>query len=142
MEIDKKLEILKSMDTKNLMAKMRQYEDELEQALTEMASFKSQNHQFLGSGDCQKVKEMLAILAVQIPETNEAGKRMTVAEKDAWLQRQRAENAELAAAIQQQQQVGFLLDDFEIKCEMARRRLAGATVVVALRTQQIAFLAS
>ena len=142
MEIDEKLKILKSLDTKNLIAKIHQYEDEFAKALAEQADFKSQNHQFLGSGDCQEIKRILAELAAHAPETNEAGKKMTLADKEVWLQKQRTENKELAEAIQKQRMVAFLIDDHEIKVEMARRRLASTVAIMALRTQQIAFLAS
>ena len=142
MEIDEKLKILKSLDTKDLIAKIRQYEDEFEKALAGQADFKSQNHQFLGSGDCQEIKRILAELAAHAPETNEAGKKMTLADKEVWLQNQRTENKELSEAIQKQRMVAFLIDDHEIKVEMARRRLASMMAIMALRTQQIAFLAS
>ncbi len=142
MEIDEKLKILKSLDTKDLIAKIHQYENELEKALTEQAIFKSQNHQFLGSGDCQEIKRILAELAAQAPETNEAGKKMTLADKEVWLQKQRSENKELSEAIQKQRMAAVLSDDHEIKVEMARRQLASTVAIMALRTQQIAFLAS
>jgi len=141
-EIDEKLKILKSLDTRDLIAKIHQYEDEFEKALAGQADFKSQNHQFLGSGDCQETKRILAELAARAPETNEAGKKMTLADKEVWLQKQRTENKELSEAIQKQRMVAFLIDDHEIKVEMARRRLASTVAIMALRTQQIAFLAS
>ena len=142
MEIDEKLKILKSLDTKDLIAKIHQYEDEFAKALAEQADFKSQNHQFLGSGDCQEIKRILAELAAHAPETNEAGKKMTLADKEVWLQKQRTENKELSEAIQKQRMVAFLIGDHEIKVEMARRRLVGATALLTLRTAQINFLAS
>jgi len=141
MEIEDKLRILKSLDTKNLIAKLRQYEDELQETMTAEADFKAQNHGYLGSGDCQEVKRILGELSAQAPETNGAGKKTTIAAREAWLLRQRTENKELSDAIQKQRQVAFLIDDHEIKVEMARRRLAGATTVLALRTAQITFLA-
>lgn len=142
MEIDEKLKILKSLDTKDLIAKIHQYEAEFEKTLAGQADFKSQNHQFLGSGDCQEIKRILAELAAHAPETNKAGKKMTLADKEVWLQKQRTENKELSEAIQKQRMVAFLIDDHEIKVEMARRRLASTVAIMALRTQQIAFLAS
>lgn len=142
MEIEEKIQILKSRETKSLVEKLHQYEDELEKAMIAEADFKSANHGFLGSGDCQEVKRILAELAVQGPETNGAGKKMTIADKDAWLQKQRTENKELNDAITKQRQVSFLVDDHEIKCEMARRRLTSIIAVLALATQQLAFLAS
>lgn len=142
MELEEKVRILKSLDTKSLIEKLRQYEDGLEKAMTEEADFKAQNHSFLGSGDCQEVKRILAELSVQAPETNSAGKKLTIADKEAWLMRQRTENKELSEAIQKQRQVAFLIDDHQIKVEMTRRRLEGIRAILALKTQQIAFLAS
>lgn len=142
MEINDKLKLLKGLETKNLIEKIRQYEDDLQRELIAEADFKSQNHNFLGSGDCQEVKRILAELNAQAPETNEAGKKMTIAERDNWLQRQRTENKELADAIAKQRQVSFLLFDHEIKVEMVRRRLTSTIAVLTLRTEQIAFLAS
>jgi len=141
MEIEEKLKILKSLDTKNLTVKIHQYEDEFEKAMIAEADFKTQNHGYLGSGDCQEVKRILGELSVQAPETTEAGKKLTIADKDAWLLRQRTENKELSDAIAKQRQVSFLIDDHQIKVEMARRRLAGSTAVLTLRTAQINFLA-
>jgi len=141
MEIEEKLKILKSLDTKNLTVKIHQYEEELEKAMIAEADFKAQNYGYLGSGDCQEVKRILGELSAQAPETTEAGKKLTIADKDAWLLRQRTENKELSEAIQKQRQVSFLIDDHQIKVEMTRRRLAGSIAVLTLRTAQINFLA-
>jgi len=142
MEIEEKIKVLKSRETKSLVEKLHQVEDVLEKAMIAEADFKAQNHGYLGSGDCQEVKRILAELSVQVPETNEAGKKMTIADKETWLAKQRTENKELSEAIQKQRQVSFLLDDHQIKVEMTRRRLEGIRAVLALTTQQIAFLAS
>ena len=140
-----KLEILRNLDTKGLVEKIQQYQDELEQALREQASFKELNRGYLTSGstsDCPEVKRIMAELTVQDPATSEAGKKMTLADKEVWLQKQRVEHKELSEAIQKQRMATFLIDDHEIKVEMARRRLTGVIAIMALRTQQIAFLAS
>ncbi len=142
MEPEEKIRILKSLDTKKLIESINKYEDELETALREAASFKDLNRGYLSStGDCQEVKKLLAELRAQTPATNEAGKKFTLADKEDWLQRQRTENAELAAAIAKQRDIAFQLENNEIKADMARRRLAGATAVLALKTAQINFLA-
>ena len=142
MEIEEKIQVLKSRETKNLVEKLHQAEDALEKAMIDEADFKNSNHGYLGSGDCQEVKRILAELAAQAPEANGAGKKMTLADKEAWLLRQRTENKELLDAIVKQRQVSFLIDDHEIKVEMAKRRLEGIRAVLALTTQQLAFLAS
>jgi len=142
MEITDKIQILKSLKTKELIAKLKEYEDELETALREAASFKDLNRGYLSStGDSQEVKKLLAETKAQTPAADEAGKKFTLADKEDWLQGQRTKNAELAAAIAKQRDIAFLLENNEIKSDMARRRLTGATAVLALKTQQIAFLA-
>jgi len=143
-EINDKVKILKSLDTKGLIARIQQYEDDLEHALREQASFKDINREYLTSGmstDCQEVKRILAELATQGPP-RESGKKLTVAEREVWLQKQRTENDELAAAINKQKSISFLLENNEINIEMARRRLEGTRALLALRTGQINFLAS
>lgn len=144
MNDEQKLQLLKSLDTKNLIEKLHQYEDELETALREDASFKNLNYEYLASraSDCQAVKQIIAELLAKGPEANPEGKKTTVADREAWLVRQRAENAELAGAINRQKEVAFLIDNNEIACEMAKRRLESTKAVLALKTQQIAFLAS
>lgn len=142
MKTAQKAEILKALDTKNLVEKIQQYEDGLEEAMTKEADFKNQNHGYLGSGDCLEVKRLLAELSAQAPETNEAGKKTTVADREVWLVKQRVENKELNDAISKQRQVVFLLDDHHIKVEMAKKRLEGVKIVLALKTAQINFLAS
>jgi hypothetical protein len=143
-ELNDKLKILKRLDTKALITKIQHYEDELEHALREQASFKDINREYLTSGmstDCQEVKRILAELAAQGPPT-ESGKKLTAADREVWLQKQRTENDELAAAINKQKSISFLLENNEINIEMARRRLEGVRALLALRTGQINFLAS
>jgi len=120
---------------------MHQYEGELERAMQEEADFKAQNHGYLGSGDCQEVKRILGELAAQVPEASEPGKKLTIADREVWLQKQRTENKELSEAIQKQRQVSFLIADNQIRVEMARTRLTGIRSILALKTAQIEFLA-
>ncbi len=142
MEIAQKLEILKRIDTRGLIQKLLECEVALETAMREEAGFKAENRDYLGSGDCQEVKRILGELAVLAPEKTDAGKKMTIADREAWLLRQRTENQELSDAIAKQHQVSFLVADNQIQVEMARARHAGIRSVLALKTQQIAFLAS
>lgn len=142
LEIAEKIQVLKSRETKTLIEKLHQSEDALEKAMIAEADFKTANHGYLGSGDCPEVKRILAELAAQIPETNGADKKMTIAGRENWLYKQRTENKELSDAIVKQRQVSFLVDDHQIKVEMAKKRLEGIRAVLALTTQQLAFLAS
>ena len=142
MEIETKLQILRQLDTKSLIQKISEYENALETALRESSSFKDLNRGYLSStGDCQEVKKILAETRTQAPETKEDGKKLIAADRDDWLQKQRTENQELADALAKQKDIAFQLENNEITCDMARRRLAGAIAVMNLKTQQIAFLA-
>lgn len=144
MEIAQKIRILQSRDTKDLITKLKQYEDGLEKALNEQMTYTSQHHKFIASrgSDCQEVKRILAELSMQAPETDGNGKKFTKTDKDSWLILQRKESKELSDAIVQQRQVAFILDDNQIKIEMAKKRLEGIKAVLALKTAQINFLAS
>jgi len=142
METLEKLNILKYLDTKSLIEKLHEYENALEEEMRAEATFKAQNHGFLGSGDCQEVKRILAELAVKGPETPEDGKKLTVSDKETWLLRQRTENKELSEAIAKQRQAAFVLDDHQIKVEMAKKRMEGTRAVLALKTAQLNFWAS
>ena len=137
MEITEKLKALKALDTKSLIEKLHQYEDELEKAMIAEADFKSQSHGYLGSGDCSEVKRILAELVTQAPEEASSDKK-----RETWLQQQRKENKELNDAIMKQRQVAFLVDDHQIKVEMAKKRLESIKAIIALKTAQINFLAS
>ena len=143
METEQKLRLLKYLDTKSLTEKLQQYEIDLETALREDASFRNLNYEYCASGtnDSQAVKQIIAELLAQIPEPNEEGKKkLTIAEKEAWLLCQRTENKELAGAINKQKEVAFLIDNNQIAAEMAKRRLEGTKAVLALKTAQIRFL--
>ncbi|GAJ12392.1 unnamed protein product [marine sediment metagenome] len=96
MEIIQKAKILKNLNTKELVKKLKQYEDALEKALNEQMTYASQNHSFIVSrgSDCQEVKRILAELTMQTP-TKEEGKKFTVADRETWLVLQRKENKEL-----------------------------------------------
>lgn len=143
MEIEEKIKVLKSRGTKDLVTKLHEYEDALEKAMTDEAVFKAQNQGYLSStGDCREVKRLLAELAAQAPEANGSGKKLTVADKEEWLTRQRKENTGLSEAIDKQRQVAFVLEQRQIDTEMTRRRLEGIRAVLALKTQQLSFLAS
>ena len=126
-----KFKVLRNLDTRNLIERLHQYESEMEQALSEQATFKEANREYLTSGvssDGQEVKRILAELAAQAPASAD-GKRLSVADRESWLHRQRVENEELSAAIKRQQSVAFELVNHEIRIEMARRRLEGTKSV-------------
>ena len=83
--------ILKYLDTKPLLTKLNQLEDELEKSLREEAEFKSLNYGFLGN-DCAEVKRLEAELAVVAEGSNDT-------QRKAWLQRQPFQIRQIARTI-------------------------------------------
>ena len=144
MEDQQKLAILRKLDTQNLIDGIEKCENDFEKAMTDQADFKNQHYGYLCSEgrDCAEVKRILAELSIQVPETGEDNKKLTAADKEAWLLRQRKENEELDKAIAKQREVAFLLDDYQIKVEIAKKRLESRKVILSLKTAQLNFLAS
>lgn len=138
-----KSEALKALGTKEITEKISGAENELERQLKNEVKLKSENAGYLASvgSDCQVVKQKLAELSVQAPTLAADGvKKATVADKDAWLVRQRVENQELVQAISRQADVAFGLESLRVDIEMAKRRLDSLKQVLSLKIAQIEFL--
>ncbi len=131
------VEFLNKLDTKRLVERLAELETQLENAMLHEADYKYQNASYLSgyNSDSRSVEEIMASL---IPPTD----KKTVDQRKAWLLLQRKENNELAAAIKQQHEVAFHNEQNRIEVEMLNRKLEGVRVVLRLKTQQIAFLAS
>ena len=101
METKQKLEILRKLDTKSLIDKIHQYEDDIETAMRDDASFKDLNYEYLASGtnDCQAIKIILAELLAQAPETTEVEKPLTKVEKSTWLKEQLKLNSDFSGSV-------------------------------------------
>lgn len=140
MNILEKLDVIKSLDTKGLIDTIRTAEFDLEQALREELQFRSEQVDYIAgkSADCNAVKAIEAELNAQAPASAD-GKKMTVDEKKAWLERQRKENKDFADAITKQRMADFTAGDFTIKIEMLRIKLNDLRGLLALRTSQITF---
>ena len=138
----KRLDILKKLDTKALQERLKQLEDELFSALMGQTTTYYESYGYTSSrgGDCAKVKEIEAELLLQCPELNQEGKKLTVADKEAWLTRQRVENADLKAAIQKQKETAFQLESAEVTVRLVKEQLLSARSALALKTAQINFL--
>ena len=137
MKVETKIELLKlPLRTKELVIQLPELEANLAKALIDESLFRNQHHGYLASSgsDCQEVKRLLAEISIDNPGKN-------AAERDAWSLRQRVENQAVNDAITKQREVAFVLDDYRIKVEMAKRKYESVKVVLNLRTAQINFLA-
>jgi len=136
-EEQKKIQLLKQLDTKRLVDLIPTLEQNLEAALRELASLKNLNSGYLSSAgsDCAEAKRILAELTVRAEGKNKE-------ERDAWLTKQRSENSELVAALNRQESVSFQIENLHIDVEMAKRKLENVKAVLALKTAQLQFLSS
>lgn len=132
---NRKIQALKGLDTKKIIDLIPELEDKFEKSLREEASFRNLNIGYLATSDrdCAEVKRITAELSVEAPDGN-------VKEKEAWLTRQRTENAELSGAINRQREVAFTIENMRIDAEMAKKKLENIHKVLALKTAQIEFL--
>ena len=139
-ERNRKIQALKNLNTGPLIKMLAQQEEALEAALRDEARVRDLNIGYLASGtnDCAEVKRILAELSLQAPDID--GKKLTVAEREAWLTLQRSENRELMAALDRQRTTAFELENLRITSEMVKKRLENIKVVLGLRTAQIEFL--
>ncbi len=125
-----------------LVKDIQKLEDELEAALKAEKKDRMENQEYLTSGvssDCKAVKRFEAELILTAPKKNE--KAMNSEETKSWMERQRTENKAFADIISKQKMASFLIEDHQIKIDMARTRLNGLRSILALRTAQISFLA-
>ena len=128
-----KARYLKYLDTKSLITKMHELEDELEKLMKEEAEFKAHNYGYIGA-ECSEVKGIEAELVVKAEGTNEK-------QRTAWLLRQRMENDDLLKALTRQKVTAFDYDNLHIKLDMTKKRLEGIKAILALKTAQLNFLA-
>ena len=148
MELDEKIEYLNSIGTGTLITKIHEAENILEERMLADAQYRSNNVGYLaGYGDDSAiVKGILANLTLDAP-VGADGKKLTVAQLDAWLRQQRTHpqppvNTELYEAIRLQNQITFQCENNRIEIEMAKKRLESLKAILGLRTAQISFLGS
>lgn len=136
---NKKIKALNTLGTKALINMLPQLEEKLEAALRQEASFRDLNHGYLSTGtyDCAEAKRIIAELTLQGPSSEE---KMTAAERDAWLVKQRTDNLDLNNALTRQKDVSFQLEGLRVDIEMAKKRLESILKIISLRTAQIQFL--
>jgi len=141
MELEEKIEYLNSIGTGALITKIHEWENILEERMLADTQYRSNNVGYLaGYGDdCAIVKRWLADLTLEAPVGTD-GKKLTVAQLDAWLRQQRTEGPQLSAEINQQNQITFQCENNRIEIEMAKKRLESLKAILGLRTAQIEFL--
>jgi hypothetical protein len=134
-----KIKIVNSQRSAQLIEWLSKFEDDYQKALYDQTEHKNANATFLCSigSDCQAVKEFLA--GLNPPETD-AGKKTTVAEREAWLTKQRKENKELFVLIERQKTAAFILESDKNQIAIIENKMSNVRAVLALRTAQLSFL--
>jgi len=140
-KVERRLELLAKLDTKKLIERMHQLEDSLFTLLMDQANYYAEHADDLarGGNDSPAIKVLEAELLWQCPEAKE-GKKLTVAEKEAWLLQQRKGNKALAEAVERQKQASFQLDSNQATVEVVKQEMQGVRAVITLKTAQINFL--
>jgi len=135
-----KIKIINSQKTVTLVERLDQLESEYEKAVRNATDNKNANTTFIANmgSDSQAVKEFMA--GLQCPELNESGKKTTVAEREAWLMKQRKDNPELLVLIERQKSAAFILEADRNQIDIMSHRIANVRAVLALRTAQLNFL--
>lgn len=142
-DIVEKRMLLLTFKTKEILKKIDEAETALETALQDELKIKSQNGDYLAgrSDDCKAVKDIEARIAMEVPD-KDGEKKLTADAKKAWIERQRTENKDLAAAIEKQKMATFAIEDARIRTEMARTKLQNLRSVLELKTAQVLYCAS
>ena len=145
MEIEKKLEILKGLGTKDLIDNLAKYEEQLDKEMREEASFKDSNYGYLASGtsDCSEVKQILAGLLAQAPETTKIDKPLTKTKKATWLKEQQKQEPKFSGNIFDAPETTLEtknLTENDKKAWLERQRTENQDLVAAINRQvQVAF---
>lgn len=143
MTIEEKRALLQGLGTKQLMDNITKAEGELETLLKSQAMFRQESAQFIKgarSSTCDTVEAIEAKLALETP-AEIGGKKTTETDKKAWLERQKTDNKELAAAYDKQKMADVVAADFDVKIKMAEIRLNDLRAILSLRVSQITFFA-
>lgn len=141
MDLVEKIDYLNSLNTGKIINDIVLAEQELHRLLKNDAQFKADNVTYLASygEDSRAVKEVIAKLTLDPPFAPD-GKKMTVAQTEAWIEFERGHNDELKETIKKQNATTFQSENNRIEIDVIRRRLDGLKGVLALRTAQITFL--
>ncbi len=134
-----KIKIVNSQRTATLIEQLSQLEVEYQKALMEQTEHKNANATFLSSigSDCQAVKEFMAGLN---PPSEVDGKKTTVADREAWLLKQRKENKDLFSLIERQKTAAFIIESDKNQIAITENKMSNVRAILALRTAQLSFL--
>ena len=141
MSFEVKSAIMSKWGTKDLIDSLRATEDEISTAMDDQSKFRLENVAYTKnarSGMCPAIEDIMAQLNLQVPEKI-GDKKLTIPDKEAWLDRQKKENPELAAAYQKMQMVEALSYDFDKRLTIANLKVNNIRAVMQLRSAQLLF---
>jgi hypothetical protein len=171
MDFNKKVGIIKSLKTKELIDALEEatkdYQAAMERECVDRGNY--QDYTATRGTDCAAVKQIISSLPVPLtreapaPEKKKTSKKKTAENEDSaepettepetieikttaderatWIQQQRESNPELKAAIEKQRQAATTLDDDAIKVKITKERMENIRHVISLRVAQITFFA-
>jgi len=141
MDHSQKEHYLSTLGTADLIVKINEQSNTLQNLLESDAQYRYDNSRYLAgyTDDCIEVKSIIATLLLEPPKGPE-GKKATVNELETWVRTQRDTHPQLKEAITNQNKVTFQVETNRINIDMARKRFESLRGLMALRTAQIDFL--
>jgi hypothetical protein len=143
MKMADKIELLNNIGTDTLIKNLEEQDEALLKLLTEESEFRASNYSYVAShnDDSPEVKNIISELMLN-PPLNTDGKKLTVAQLEAWVSTQRFQYPQLREAIQKQDEIKFQLENYRISIETTKKKTETLKAIIGLRTAQINFLAS
>ncbi|MFH1031089.1 MAG: hypothetical protein V1767_00760 [Chloroflexota bacterium] len=141
MTIQEKAEFMMAFKPGELLAKLTSAEKEYRELLTAQSKFRMDNASYVkgARGGNSEAVEDIEVQLVAPAEID--GKKATDASKKTWLDRQKIDNKELAAAYNQQKVTEITTSDYEIRIKVCEVTMTNIRSMLALRTSQFAFFA-
>lgn len=140
--LEHKQQILKAMETKELIESLNAKNQQLFENQLIEASYVKENREYIPTRgcDCRAVQLREAELKAEAPDEID-GKKTTAPKLEAWLVRQRKDDSQLVSFIQKQADVEFTIEDMRLKNGYLQRQTNAMLGLLSLRTAQITFLA-
>jgi len=118
-----KLTIYNRIGAVKIISELRDTFADVERLMQEETQYRLENTDYLSIADRDSSAVKMLLAGLRPPLTDEEGKKLTVADKDNWLQLQRVENEALAYEIAKQKEVSFTLDSIRTELDIAKRKV-------------------
>ena len=143
MNITDRMKIMSDFKTGELYSDIHTEETVIQSLLTEQAAYRTTNSNFIAArgNECKEAQDIELEVKLSLPATDEAGKKLTIEQREVALARVLKIHEGYQAALTKQREVDAHQIDLAIRIDSAIRRRESLLAVLRLRTAQIMFLA-